>query len=183
MALRQTYSSLCSLSSLNREVAASSMSKISTKPCTQLPSSLKTQTHSHTAFEYFFWIHCENILEIIQMLNPGVERGWSPVQAEVGGKNEPTRVVHRPPHEPQHQHLQPAALQQVHLVEQAQVHKSCKDIAGPVFMKRLRALIQGQTQSIVLKSCATARFKFKGNVPAYCSRYTRFCCSQCNNDT
>lgn len=104
MALRQTYSSLCNLSSLNLEVAASSMSKISTKPCTQLPSSLKTQTHSYrqtyNAFEYLFWIHYENILELIQMLNPGVERGWSPVQAEVGGKNEPTRVAHRPPHEP-----------------------------------------------------------------------------------
>lgn len=40
MALRQTYSSLCSLSSLTRDVAAISISKISAKPCTQLPSSL-----------------------------------------------------------------------------------------------------------------------------------------------
>lgn len=40
MALRQTYSSLCRLSSLTLDVAAISMSKISTKPWTQLPSSL-----------------------------------------------------------------------------------------------------------------------------------------------
>lgn len=40
MALRHTYSSLCNLSSLNLDVAASSISKISTNPCTQLPSSL-----------------------------------------------------------------------------------------------------------------------------------------------
>lgn len=40
MALRQTNSSLCSLSSLTLDVAATSMSKISAKPWTQLPSSL-----------------------------------------------------------------------------------------------------------------------------------------------
>lgn len=44
MALRQTYSSLCSLSSLTRDVAAISISKISEKPCTQLPSSLARDT-------------------------------------------------------------------------------------------------------------------------------------------
>lgn len=41
MALRQTYSSLVSLSSLTLDVAAISMSKISMKPWTQLPSSLE----------------------------------------------------------------------------------------------------------------------------------------------
>ncbi|TNN48853.1 hypothetical protein EYF80_040929 [Liparis tanakae] len=43
MALRQTYSSLRSLSSLTLDVAAISMSKISERPWTQFPSSLKTQ--------------------------------------------------------------------------------------------------------------------------------------------
>lgn len=50
MALRQTYSSLCSLSSLTRDVAAISMSKISEKPCTQLPSSLPERHRMFTDF-------------------------------------------------------------------------------------------------------------------------------------
>lgn len=41
MAFRQTYSSLWSFSSRNREVAASSMSKISMMPSTHWPSSLQ----------------------------------------------------------------------------------------------------------------------------------------------
>lgn len=41
MAFRQTYSSRCSFSSRNREVAASSMSKISMMPSTHCPSSLQ----------------------------------------------------------------------------------------------------------------------------------------------
>ena len=40
MAFRHTYSSLCRLSSLKRDVADSSMSKISMMPSTQFPSSL-----------------------------------------------------------------------------------------------------------------------------------------------
>lgn len=47
MALRQTYSSLWSLSSLTLDVAAISISKISTKPWTQLPSSLPYKDTRH----------------------------------------------------------------------------------------------------------------------------------------
>lgn len=43
MALRHTYSSRCNFSSLNLDVAARSISKISTNPCTQLLSSLPKQ--------------------------------------------------------------------------------------------------------------------------------------------
>lgn len=46
MALRQTYSSRCNLSSRNLAVAASSMSKISTMPSTHSPSSLRTRAHA-----------------------------------------------------------------------------------------------------------------------------------------
>lgn len=40
----------------------------------------------------------------------------SPVELEVWREDEFSRMIHRPPHQAQHQDLQPAALQQVNLV-------------------------------------------------------------------
>lgn len=47
----------------------------------------------------------------------------SPVEFEVRREDEFSRVVHGPPHQAQHQDLQPAALQQVDLVGQTQLHE------------------------------------------------------------
>lgn len=48
----------------------------------------------------------------------------SPVEFEVWGEDELSRMVHGPPHQAQHQDLQPAALQQVDLVGQTQLHEA-----------------------------------------------------------
>lgn len=57
-----------------------------------------------------------------------VKWGWEflavvPAQAEVGGEDKFPRMVHWPPHQADHQHLQPAALQQVHLVQETELYK------------------------------------------------------------
>lgn len=46
-----------------------------------------------------------------------------PAQAEVRGEDEFPWMVHWPPHQSDHQHLQPAALQQVHLVQETELDK------------------------------------------------------------
>lgn len=48
----------------------------------------------------------------------------SPVELEVRREDEFSRMIHRPPHEAQHQDLQPAALQQVDLVRQTQLYEA-----------------------------------------------------------
>jgi len=55
MALRQTYSSLRSLSSLTLDVAAISMSKISERPWTQFPSSLPCKDTETALNLRLFW--------------------------------------------------------------------------------------------------------------------------------
>lgn len=47
-----------------------------------------------------------------------------PAQAQVGGEHQFPGMVHRPPHQTDHQHLQPATLQQVDLVQETQLHKT-----------------------------------------------------------
>ena len=48
----------------------------------------------------------------------------SPVQNEVWSKDELAGVVDGAPHQPHHEHLQPAALQEPHLVVQAELHEA-----------------------------------------------------------
>lgn len=47
-----------------------------------------------------------------------------PVQYQVWRKDEFARVVDGPPDEPNHQHLQPGALQEFHLIVKGQLHKT-----------------------------------------------------------
>lgn len=50
-----------------------------------------------------------------------------PVQYQVWCKDEFARVVHGPPDEPDHQDLQPGALQELYLIMKGQLHKTCKE--------------------------------------------------------
>lgn len=52
---------------------------------------------------------------------------WLPIQYEVLGKDEFAGAVDRPPDEPDHQHLQPGALQQLHLVMKAELQETYKN--------------------------------------------------------
>lgn len=47
-----------------------------------------------------------------------------PVQYQVWSKDELSRVVDGPPDEPDHQHLQPRALEEFHLIVKGQLHKT-----------------------------------------------------------
>lgn len=49
-----------------------------------------------------------------------------PVQYQVWCKDEFARVVEGPPDEPDHQDLQPGALQELYLIMKGQLHKTCK---------------------------------------------------------
>lgn len=48
----------------------------------------------------------------------------SPVELEVRREDEFSRMIHGPPHQAQHQDLQPAALQQVDLIRQTQLYEA-----------------------------------------------------------
>lgn len=50
-----------------------------------------------------------------------------PVQYQVWCKDEFAGVVDGPPDEPDHQDLQPGALQELDLVMKGQLHKTCKE--------------------------------------------------------
>lgn len=50
-----------------------------------------------------------------------------PVQYQVWGKDEFARVVDGPPDEPDHQDLQPGALQEFYLIMKRQLHKTYKE--------------------------------------------------------
>lgn len=53
-----------------------------------------------------------------------------PVQYQVWSKDEFPRVVDGPPDESDHQHLQPGALQELHLIVKRQLHKTYKEGGG-----------------------------------------------------
>lgn len=77
---------------------------------------------------------CENVIEALRTLLPlctvwsNIEMKCqvfsSPVQNEVWSEDELAGVVERAPHQPHHEHLHPATLQEPDLVQQAELHEA-----------------------------------------------------------
>lgn len=68
-----------------------------------------------------------NVLVLNWLTEIKANWGRSPVELEVWGEDEFPRMIHRSPHQAQHQDLQPAALEQVDLISQTQLHKAWGD--------------------------------------------------------